>query len=537
LIAVFLHHIMVLPVILPLLTAAALLFVPEPNHRLKSALALVSAGFAVLVAAMLLYRAQGLAPLADVYNLGNWAAPFGIVFVLDRLSAVFLLMASLISFCALVYVTAHWDKQGAHFYSFSQFFLAGISGVFLTGDIFNLFVFFEVMLAASYALLMHGSGLARVRAGAHYVVINLVASSCFLLGAACLYGGAGTLNMADIASRLALLPGDSLLICQIGMGFLGIAFLIKAGMWPLCFWVPSAYSAACAPVGALFSITGKAGLYVILRLLLLMLKNDTTGLQAAICQILFYGGLITLITGFIGVLASQNLPRLAANSVLASTGIALAAIGLNSPALTAIAVYYILSSTFALAAFFLLVEPVDRSQDIAADVLAVTMEVYGEDEEEEGDEIGFYIPATLAVLGACFALCAILLIGMPPLSGFIAKFMMITGLFWPQGPARAYVLPDIQAWLFISLLVLAGFAQLIAMTRSGIRLFWSALGNTAPKVQIREIIPIAALLGFCFAISLAAEPVMRYLDSMAAEIHVPANYIHSVLGAAAERGE
>ncbi|WP_320411428.1 monovalent cation/H+ antiporter subunit D [Candidatus Tokpelaia sp.] len=536
-IAVFLHHIMVLPVILPLITGALLLFIREHSRRLKSALALVSTGFVVLIAAILIYRAQELAPQADVYNLGNWAAPFAIVFVLDRLSAVFLLMSVLTAFCALIYVTAHWDRLGAHFYSLSQFFLAGINGVFLTGDIFNLFVFFEVMLAASYALLMHGSGLARVRAGAHYVTVNLVASSCFLLGAACIYGGSGTLNMADLASRLALLPEDTVLICQIGMGFLGIAFLIKVGMWPLCFWVPATYSAAAAPVGALFSITGKVGFYVILRLSLLLLENDTTGLHAALCQILFYGGLITLIVGFTGVLASQNLSRLSANSVLASTGIVLAAMGLDHPALTAITVYYILSSTFALAAFFLLIEPVERNQDIAANVLAVTMEVYGEDEEEEEDEIGFYIPATAAILGACFTLCAILLIGMPPLSGFIAKFMMITGLFWPQGPARAYILPDIQSWLFIIFLVLAGFAQLIAMTRSGIRLFWASLDTYMPKVQISEIIPIAVLLTFCFTISLAAEPVMRYLDSMAAEIYVPANYIHSVLGGAINKGE
>lgn len=535
-IAVFLHHIMILPIILPLITGAALLFVNERRKLLKAALALAAAGCLIVIAAILVYQAADLAPRADVYHLGGWAPPFGIVLALDRLSAVFLLMAALICFCALLYATAHWGRQGAHFYSFSQFFLAGVNGAFLTGDIFNLFVFFEVMLTASYALLMHGSGLARVRAGAHYVVINLVASACFLIGAACIYGSAGTLNMADLAAKTAQMPADSLLICHIGMGILGIAFLIKAGLWPLCFWVSATYSAASAPVAALFSVTGKVGFYAALRLSLLLLPAGA-GMRAALCQILFCGGIITLLFGFIGVLAAQSLPRMAANFMLVSSGTVFAAIGLDYPALVGAALYYILSSTFAVSAFFLLVEPVERSQDAAANVLAVTMEVYGLDEEEEEDEIGFYIPATLAILGACFALCAILLIGMPPLSGFIAKFMMIIGVFRPQEPAQAAVLPSASAWLFILMLALAGFAQLIALTRAGIRIFWAPLETAVPKVQISEIIPIAALLGFCLTLTIAAEPAMRYLDSMSAELRAPAHYIRSVLGSAAEKGK
>lgn len=536
-IAVFLHHIMILPVILPLIMAAVLLFINDRQRLLKSALAFASTGLTVFIAAILVYRARDLAPFADVYNLGNWPVPFGIVFVLDRLSAIFLLMAALVSLCALVYATAHWHKVGAHFYSFSQFFLVGVNGAFLTGDIFNLFVFFELMLTASYALLMHGSGAARVRAGMYYVVVNLVASFFFLIGAALLYGGAGTLNMADLAAKIAQAKGDDLLICQIGMAILGMAFLIKAAMWPLCFWAPSTYSSAVAPVGALFSITGKVGLYVILRLSLLMLETDKTGMHAAVCDVLFYGGLMTMIFGFAGVLAGQSLPRLAANFVLVSSGTAMAAMGLDNPALTGAIVYYIISSTFVLAAFFLLTEPVERSQDAAANVLAVSMEVYGEDEEEEEDEIGFYIPATLAILGACFALCALLLIGMPPLSGFLGKFMMIAGIFHSAGKAGTSALPDFQGWLFIVILVLAGFAQLIALTRAGIRIFWAPLEAQVPKVQITEILPIAALIGFCFVLTVAAGPVMQYMDIMGAELHAPNHYIRSVLGRVIETGE
>lgn len=536
-IAVFLHNIMLLPVILPLICAAALLLIDEKLRLLKALLALAAAGLLIIIAAMLVYHAQDISPSADVYNLGNWGAPFGIVFVTDRLTAIFLLMAAVIVFCALIYATAYWDKAGAHFYSFTQFFLAGVNGAFLTGDIFNLFVFFEVILAASYALLMHAPSLARVRAGAHYVIVNLTASFFFLVGAACIYGSAGTLNMADLASKLIQMQGQNLLICHIGMGILGLAFLIKAGIWPLCFWVPAGYGAACPPVGAMFSVTSKVGLYAVLRLMLLLLENDVTGLAPAAGNILFYGGIITVLFGLFGVLAAQNLARLAANSTLISTGTALTAIGLAQPALISIALYYILSSTLALAAFFLLAEPAERGQDAAANVLAITLEVYGDDEEEEEEELGFYIPATLAVLGACFAFCAIMLIGLPPLAGFLAKFMMIAGIFRPQGMGAPQSLPDMQAWLFIAALLLAGFAQLIAMTRSGIRIFWTRIDAQIPKVQIAEIVPIAALLGCCLTLSLAANPVMYYLDSLSAELRVSANYIHSVLGGAVESGE
>src|SRR5690606_30573346 len=138
-----------------------------------------------------------------------------------------------------------------------------------TGDLFNLFVFFEVMLAASYGLLMHGSGSMRVKAGMHYIVVNLVGALCFLIGVSTIYGSVGTLNMADLALRIADLDPDRRMLLEAGAGVLGVAFLVKAGMWPLNFWLPAAYSAASAPVAGIFAIMSKVGIYVILRLSLL----------------------------------------------------------------------------------------------------------------------------------------------------------------------------------------------------------------------------------------------------------------------------
>jgi len=296
-------HLVILPILLPLFVGAALLFFDERRRLFKSICSLGSAALLVVVAIVLIDHAKDIAPLSEVYRLGNWPAPFAIVLVADRLSVILVLLASVLGLAALVFAQAHHYKTGPHFHSMMQFLLAGIHGAFLTGDLFNLFVFFEVMLSASYALALHGSGASRVRAGLHYVAINLVASSFFLIGAALIYGVTGTLNMADIALKAAHIAPDDAVLFQAGSAILGLAFLVKAGMWPLNFWLPATYSAASAPVGAIFAILSKVGFYVILRLSLLVFGEASGSLQGFGHDILFYGGLVTLGFGIIGVLA------------------------------------------------------------------------------------------------------------------------------------------------------------------------------------------------------------------------------------------
>ena len=208
--------------------------------------------------------------ITQVYRLGDWPAPFGIVLVLDRLSALMLLLTSILALAALVFSLARWHRAGAHFHPLFQFLLMGLNGAFLTGDLFNLFVFFELLLAASYGLLLHGSGLARVKAGLHYIVVNLVASLLFLIGVSLIYGVTGTLNMADLAARVPTIAADNRGLLEAGAGILAMAFLLKAGMWPLCFWLPTAYAAASPPVASIFAIMTKVGVYIVLRLSLLL---------------------------------------------------------------------------------------------------------------------------------------------------------------------------------------------------------------------------------------------------------------------------
>lgn len=522
-------HLIILPILLPMAAGAVLLLLDEKRYQFKALISLVSVLLTLIISLFLCREAALLSPKAYAYQLGNWPAPFGINLLLDRLSALMISLVSVLALASLLFARAYWQKAGPRFHVFIQFFISGLNGVFLTGDLFNLFVFFEIMLTASYALALHGAGIARTKAGLHYVVVNLVASVFFLLGTALVYGSLGTLNFADIAQKIPTLQGTNQSIFTIGATLLGIAFLTKAAMWPLNFWLVPTYSAASAPAACFFAILSKVGIYTILRLTLLCFRTQNSTLAHFGQSFLYWGGLATLIFGFIGVLASQNLGRLASYHVLVSSGTLLMAIGLNHNALLTGILFYLISSTLALAAFFLLVELIERGQDTAANVLAITQDVYGEDEEEPEIEVGTYIPGTIALLGASFGIVAILLIGMPPLSGFLGKFMLFNQALTPQGLIDAPGTPRFQDWLFVILILLSGFLSLIALSRAGIRIFWAAKEGIVPRVQVIEFAPIVDLIFLCALLSIAAGSVVNYLDALSHDVQQPQNYIHSVL--------
>ncbi|MFB8341974.1 monovalent cation/H+ antiporter subunit D [Brucella cytisi] len=526
-------HLIVAPIILPLVTAAVLLLFDERKRKLKMAINSISTLGLIAIAITLAGMASDKAPDALVYLIGNWPAPFGIVLVLDRLAALMLVLTSLLGMASLSFALAHWHKASPHFHTIFQLLLMGLNGAFLTGDLFNLFVFFEVMLAASYGLALHGSGPARVKAGMHYIAVNLVASSLFLIGVSLIYGVTGTLNMADLAQRIPQVAAEDRMLLEAGAAVLGVAFLVKAGMWPLNFWLAPTYTAAAAPVAAVFAIMSKVGIYVLLRLSPLMFGISAGSSYGFGNDWLYFGGMVTLAFGLIGVVASQAMGRLASYSILVSSGTLLAAIGSGNTAMTGAALFYMVSSTLTIAAFFLLIELIERGQDAAANVLAVTMEAYGDDEEEEDeDEVGAVLPATLAVLGTFFGICAILLIGLPPFSGFIAKFLILAAVFNGDSPSPQLAMPVSPAsWALVALLLLSGLSALIAMTRTGIRTFWASLEGNVPRVLVREVVPIAGLLAICLALTIAAGPAMRYMDETARSLHNPASYISSVLNA------
>jgi len=521
-------HLIIAPILLPLATAALMLPIDERRRTLKGGIGIVSACASLAVALALLAQADA-EPTgtgsASTYLLGNWPAPFGIVLVVDRLSALMLALTGTVVLAGLVFSIARWHSAGSHFHSLVQFLLAGLNGVFLTGDLFNLFVFFEVLLAASYGLVLHGSGTLRVKAGLHYIAVNLTASSLFLIGVSLIYGSTGTLNMADLATRIASLAESERMLLEAGAAVLGMAFLVKAGMWPLCFWLPGTYTVVAPPVAAMFSIMTKVGIYVILRLWLLLFGAEA-GASAYFGQgWLMIGGIATVGFGTIGLLASQDLARLASYNVLVSSGVLLAVIAAGSAAVTGGALFYLVSSTLAISAFFLLIELIERGRIAGADLLAVTAEAYGEDDQEE-EPVGIAIPATMAILAVGFAACVLLLAGLPPLTGFVAKFLMLHAMLGAGGEGAGTT-----AWTLLILLLLSGLAVTIALMRAGIRVFWVPVESSVPTVRFLEMLPIVALLVLCIALTVKAEPVARFMQATAESLHAPQAYVTDVRSA------
>jgi len=544
-------HLVVAPILLPMLAAAAMLLLRADRFRLQAAFGIASTGLGFLLSVLLLVQVHQGGPDGStaVYLAGNWKAPFGITLVADRLSAFMLVLAHGIALGALVFSTARWQRVGVHFHPLFQLQVMGLAGAFLTGDLFNLFVFFEILLAASYGLLLHGSGGARVQAGMHYVALNLAASSLFLIGAALVYGSTGTLNMADLAQRIPqLLPGDAAL-ARTGAALLAVTFLTKAAAWPLNFWLVRTYAAATPPAAALFAVMSKVGLYTLLRLGTLCFPGADGNL------VLLVMGLATIAFGVVGLLASQRLAYLAGYALLVSSGTVLSAIGLEKPGLTAAALYYLASSSLGASAFLMLTDIVERWRNGGAVFAAYQQSreapflgrdlkpLRGIDLDEEQDQpTGQTLPTATALVGLAFVMCALVLAGLPPLSGFTAKVALLTSLFNPQGLGHGVTdvsvgagilahpnTPGIAGWLFAALLVGTGLACLLGFSRAAIRNFWAAQGRGVPSLRLAECLPIGVLLAACLALTVLGGPVLDYFEATAGALQRPQVYVQAVL--------
>ena len=540
-------HLIVVPILLPMVTAAVMLLLGDTRRPLKAIINVLSCVLGVGVAIALIYWVQRLGgPQAvGVYLPGNWPVPYGIVLVVDRLSAMMLLLTSVLGLGGVLYASARWHKAGVHFHPLFQLQLMGLYGAFLTADLFNLFVFFEIMLTASYGLLLHGSGWARVRSGLHYIAMNLMASSMFLIGVAMLYGVTGTLNMADMAIMVPAIPEDDRGLLHAGAAILAVAFLVKAAAWPLNFWLPSTYSAAAAPVSALFAIMTKLGVYAILRVWTLLFPQDA-GVSALFGGPVLVGlGLVTLAFGALGIIATQHLGRMAALCAILSSGTLLAGLGFGQPAVTGGALYYTLGSTLAISAFFLLVELVDRTREVEEKPLYIS-EIEPDDafafpvdlvptrdvnlDDDEQALIGRAIPAAMAFLGLAFIVCALTIAGLPPMAGFVGKVVMLSALLNPAGFGEDAGVSG-AAWLLLGLLLVGGLLTIIAMSRAGVRYFWATFDRPLPRLRIIETLPIGALLLLVGVLVWQADAVLRYVNATARGLHDPKEYIGSVLSA------
>mmetsp|Transcript_28482 Transcript_28482/g.53382 ORF Transcript_28482/g.53382 Transcript_28482/m.53382 type:complete len:514 (+) Transcript_28482:5447-6988(+) len=499
-------HWIVAPVILPALLAPFIVLAARYHIGIQRVFSVAGVLALIAVAAGLAVQTSDGTIL--LYQLGDWAAPFGIVLVGDRLSTMMVLLTAVLALFVLLYaIGSGWDDRGRHFHALFQFQLMGIMGAFLTGDLFNLFVFFEVLLIASYGLMIHAGGNARLRAGVQYVLFNLIGSTLFLFALGSIYAEAGTLNMADLANRVELIGPEATVGIRVAAILLLLVFAIKAALVPLHFWLPSSYAEAPAPVAALFAIMTKVGAYAIIRVHTMIFPPElevTSGLHDVW---LLPAALISLAIGMIGVLAAKKLDRLVAFSVIGSMGMVMVSISLFTPESIAAALYYIVHSTLAGAALFLISDLVRTgrgSLDLTAQAPA----------------------AGAALTAALFFAGAIAMAGLPPLSGFIGKLLVLDAAFDR----------DRMAWIWVIVLG-SSLISILGFARAGSILFWKAHGVTvdddAPVLQrpaTLSYVAVGGLISLLAAHTVFAGAVHGYTTTMAGQLFAPEPYIETVVG-------
>jgi multicomponent K+:H+ antiporter subunit D len=491
----------ILPLLIPLIAGALLLLAERKGQVAERTLGVAATGALLPVALLLLAQATGEVP--HVYYLGAWPAPYGIVLVVDRLSALMLTLCALLALAALLYALNGDDRRGRHFHALFQMQLLGINGAFLTGDLFNLFVFFEILLIASYSLQLFGGGAPKVRATLHVVVLNLVGSSVFLVGIAAIYAATGTLNMADLAVRVAAAAPQQGGLLRAGGLLLLVVFALKAALAPLGFWLSPAYAAACAPVAALFAILTKVGVYAILRVHGLVFGPGAGHAASLADPWLVPIGLVTVAIATLGVLASRQLRRLLAYLVVLSAGTLTAALGLASESAVAAALFYTLNSTLIGGGMFLLADLIARQRGDAGAHL--------------GRERSVVQPA---VLGGLFFVGAIGVAGLPPLAGFAAKVYLLASAL--AHPASYWMLGTILG---------SGLLVIAALSRAGSALFWRT-GDTVPAGKRAGMLGLSTtsilVLGPAFLMAIAG-PVTEYTRATAVQLADRTGYVAAVM--------
>lgn len=539
-------HLMIAPILIPLVAGALMLFYSDRNRQTKLIMGLVAVGLTFLASVELMADVKSATEqggtVVGLYRLGDWPVPIGIVLVLDRLSAMMVMLTALLAAPSLIYAAAGWHGKGQHYHSMFQFLLAGVNGSFLTGDLFNLFVFFEVMLAASYGLMLHGSGPERIKAGLHYLAVNLAASLFFLIGVALVYGTTGTLNMADIGRALYWLDDAERLLFHAAATFLGLAFLIKAAAWPLCFWLPPTYGAASPPAAAIMAIMTKVGIYVILRLSLLVLGPDAGPSAGFGASVLMIGGVLTMAFGMIGILGTPELVRKGGYLAIISSGTVLAAIGFaqagGGSSMLGGALYYMVGSTAAISAFFLIAEPVSRNdegdddapaEDDGFDPLSERWAPMGLGTVEDTTAPASQRTVSWLTMAICFGLVAAMIAGLPPMPGFIGKFAILRGAVQDNLPASGHL--PVILWAYAAMLILSGLGALIALMRFGIRRFWAEEGPT-PRILALEVVPVVMLLGMIGLQTVRSDALLGYTSATADALLEPRVYRSAVLAEA-----
>jgi multicomponent K+:H+ antiporter subunit D len=489
-------HLAILPILIPMLGGLLMLLPPfkgpdRYNFRRAASLVLIIAQLICAIILMMTVMKNG----AIMYAVGDWQPPFGIILYVDLLSAMLVLLTSFLGLGVTLYSCAGEDRQGKYFHPLVHFQLLGIYGAFLTNDLFNLFVFFEVLLIASYTLLIHGGGKHRTAANVHYVILNLIGSSLFLFALGTIYGITGTLNIADMALRIPELSESDQLIAQAGGSLMLIVFGLKSAMLPLHFWLPRTYAAASAPVAALFAIMTKVGVYCIFRVYTVVYGDNAGGLADMVQPWIWPLAILSIIIGSIGALAAANLRMLVGNLVIVSVGTLLITFSLRTPEATAAGFLYLIHSTLITGALFLIADMISSQRGKATDYFVIARKLKQQ-----------------TLLGIMFMVAAMAVAGLPPFSGFLGKLVVL----------QAATTPDERIWVW-SVILLSSLVTIIALSRAGTTLFFRStpshdnvedVGASKWQLSGAMLLLIASPLLALFGAS-----VVEYTNNAAAQLH------------------
>ncbi|GLC90177.1 Na+/H+ antiporter subunit D [Lysinibacillus piscis] len=494
-------NIIVLPLIVPVITAILLVFLRE-NIVLQRMISLMTLGFVILTSIVLLIeiQAQGVMRL----DFSGWAPPFGILFVADSFAVLLVLIANIVaSICVLfaIYtIGSHFEKM--YFYSFVLLMVAGVNGSFLTGDIFNLFVCFEVMLLASYALISLGGDKVQLREALKYVLINVVASWIFLVALAFLYGTVGTLNMAHIALRVMEAGADPL-ITTVALLFL-IVFSLKAGLL-LFFWLPGSYSVPPTAIAALFAaLLTKVGIYALVRSFTLLFVNNVEVTH----MVLGIMAGVTMIAGCIGAISSKDVRTIAAYNVLIGVGFIVAGLAIGTESSLQGVVYYLMHDMVAKALLF----------------LAVGLMIFLTGETLIDNMSGLI--RNYPAFGWIFFITMCSLAGIPPLSGFLGKVLI------GQGAIEGGHFVLLGLGFLSSLFVLYSLLRILLGSFFGETII--SLEDEKP-LKGRVLMPLILLTVCTVGLGVGAQWLAPYVLDAGQTLYTPSIYIDAVLDGGVNR--
>jgi len=490
------EHLSILPILIPMVGGLLMLlppFIGAERYNARRAATLVITLVHLLSCLWLVNTV--LSGGATMYAVGDWQPPFGIILYADQLSAMLVTLTSFLALGITLYSFAGTDREGRYFHPLVQFQVVGICGAFLTNDLFNLFVFFEVLLIASYALMIHGGGKQRTAANVHYVILNLVGSSIFLIALGTLYGTTGTLNIAHMSQRITELSDSQTLIAQAGASLLLIVFGLKAAMLPLHFWLPRTYAAASAPVAALFAIMTKVGVYCIFRVYTVIFGDNAGELANVVEPWVWPLAMLTLAVGTIGALASPNLRTLAGNLVVVSVGTLLLAFAIRTPEATAAGMLYLVHSTLITGALFLIADMIGQQRGKAFDRFVVARKI-----------------SQPALLGVLFFIAALSVAGLPPFSGFLGKLVVL----------QSVEMHSDKVWVW-TLVLVSSLLTIVALSRAGTTVFWRHAPNSGNEDEDRvskwQVSGVILLLGASMLIVLFGAAMLQYTTQAADQLH------------------